>query len=154
MTGLIEFDSWWVTPSVVGSLFLVNNLVFLFATFRQKRQTRISLGQSKKVFRDHLRRLESDLASMQQGQNERWAEIRQSMARLEFRGHQAPERFKRPSTLGLDKKHQICFLARQGLATDEISKKLNLYRGETELVLGLRAYGTRSEKRSAQTNLQ
>ena len=154
MTGLIAFDQWWVTPSIIGALFFANNLVFLLVTLRRKRKAEFTLRQSKDVLRDRLRRVELDLESVQQEQNERWAEIRQSIARVEFRGNRTPERFKRPSTVGLDKKHQICFLARQGLATDEISRKLNLYPGETELVLGLNEYGTRTENRSAQTSLQ
>jgi hypothetical protein len=56
--------------------------------------------------------------------------------------------------VGLDKKHQVCSLARQGLATEEISRKLNLYRGETELVLGLRKYAARTEINNARTSLQ
>jgi len=154
MTGLIEFNSWWVAPSIVGALFLVNNLILLLGMFRRKKRSEILLRQSKDVVRDRLLKLEADLASMQQGQDEHWAEIRQSIARLEFGGNRTPERFKRPETVGLDKKHQICVLARQGLATDEISSKLNLYRGETELVLGLSEYGARTEKQGAQTSLQ
>ena len=153
MTGVMEFESWWVTLSIVGVLFLINNLALLLGISRRKKRTELLLRKSRDLLGERIRRLEEDLASVRRGQREHWTELRQSVARLEFGGNKAPTRFGRAASVGLDKKHQVCFLARQGLATDEISRKLNLYPGETELVLGLRDFGARTEKQSAQTSL-
>jgi hypothetical protein len=49
----------------------------------------------------------------------------------------APER--RTGT-DLDKRHRVLRLARNGVALDDISKRLKLPRGEAELILSLRKY--------------
>jgi hypothetical protein len=152
MIALIEHQSFWLVLVGLGS-FLLNSLAFVLLTFHQKKKADLLLKESQTALRSRIRLLEEEQESARQEQRDRWSEIRKTIARLEFRGGGPSEQFQRSSTVGLDKKHQVCSLARQGLATEEISKKLNLYRGETELVLGLRNYGTRTEMKDARTSL-
>jgi hypothetical protein len=42
--------------------------------------------------------------------------------------------------LPLERRHQVLTLARKGVALDEISRRLNMPKGEAELILGLRKY--------------
>ena len=153
MTSLIEIDSWWLV--LVGTLsFLLNSAACILAMIHQKRKADLLLRESQRELRGRIRQLEEEAASFQHEQSDRWSEIRNAIARLEFRSRGASERMQRPSMVVLDKKHQVCSLARKGLATEEISKKLNLYNGETELVLGLKNFGARTELNDARTSLQ
>jgi len=153
MTALFELESMWLVLVGIGS-FLLNSLTFLLVTFHQKKKADLLLKESQSALRNRIRLLEEEQESSRREQSDRWAEIRKTIARLEFRSGRSSEQFQRSSVVGLDKKHQVCSLARQGLATEEISKKLNLYRGETELVLGLRNYSARTETDNARTSLQ
>ena len=153
MSGLIELESMWLVVAGIGS-FLVNSVTFLLVTLHQKKKADLLLKESQSALRSRIRLLEEEQRSSRQEQCDRWAEIRKTIARLEFRSGGSSEQFQRSSLVGLDKKHQVCSLARQGLAAEEISRKLNLYRGETELVLGLRDYGARTEINDARTSMQ
>lgn len=42
--------------------------------------------------------------------------------------------------LPLERRHQVLTLARKGIAADEIARRLNMPRGEAELILSLRKY--------------
>jgi hypothetical protein len=145
-----EHYLWWLAILAIGFL-LLNSLVFVLATLHQKRKTNLLLKESLRGLRDRIRSLEEEMSALRSEQSDRWSEVRKTVARLEFRGGAGTERIQRPSMVGLDKKHQVCSLARQGFATEEISKKLNLYPGETELVLGLTKL---TESRNARTSLQ
>ena len=46
----------------------------------------------------------------------------------------------RDSTIPLEQRHQVIALARRGVTPDEIAKRLNIPRGEAELILSLRKY--------------
>jgi DNA-binding NarL/FixJ family response regulator len=46
----------------------------------------------------------------------------------------------RDSSLTLDRRHQVLALARRGVALDEISRRLNVPKGEAQLILNLRKY--------------
>jgi hypothetical protein len=153
MTALFELESMWLVLAGIGS-FLLNCLTFCLVSFHQKKKADLLLKESQSALRNRIRLLEEEQESSRREQSDRWSEIRKTIARLEFRSGGSSEQFQRSSVVGLDKKHQVCSLARQGLATEEISKKLNLYRGETELVLGLRDYSARTEINDARTSLQ
>lgn len=153
MTDLVGFDSGGLVLVGVVS-FILNAVVCTLSTFHQKKKSNRLLEKSQRELSIRIHQLEEDLASSREEQRDRWAEFRKTIARLEFRGSGASEHFQRSTMFGLDKKHQVCSLARQGLAAEEISKKLNLYRGETELVLGLRKYSARTEIVDARTSLQ
>jgi len=153
MTSLMGFDTWWLV--LVGTLsFLLNSVACILAIVHQKRKADLLFRESQQGLRRRIHKLEEDAAHFQREQSDLWSEIRNTIARLEFRSHGASERMQRHSMVGLDKKHQVCSLARKGLATEEISKKLNLYMGETELVLGLKNFGARTELNDARTSLQ
>ncbi len=153
MMSLMESELWWLLP-LSGLSFLLNSVVLILAVCHQRKRGDRLLEKARKEVNQHIRLLEEELEDCRREQGECWAEVRKTIARLEFRGGGATERFQRSSMVGLDKKHQICSLARQGLTTEEITRKLNLYRGETELVLGLRKYGARTEINDARTTLQ
>lgn len=150
MTGLIGSDTLWLFLFGSGSLLLAS-MGFILAISRQRRRFDFLLKDVQTGLQSRVDQLEEELALSRQEQTNHWSEIRKAIARLEFRGGGASERIKRPSMVGLDKKHQVCSLARQGLAAEEISRKLNLYPGETELVLGLTKF---TEKNNARPSLQ
>lgn len=151
MTSLVEVNSWWVIAGFVASL-VCNSLAFWAAFAHQKKKTELLLDKSQRSLRSRLRELEEIVESSQQDQMERWSEVRKTIARLEFRNGGSAEKFQRSAMVGLDKKHQVLALARQGLNADEISRKLNIYRGEIELVLGLGKYAV-ARRYDARTTL-
>jgi len=149
---MIEFDSAWILGAGLAGV-LLNSAVFLLANLHHRRKTARALRETQRELQSRLDRLEKELVSAQNEQRERWSEVRKTIARLEFKSGGVSEHTQRSTTFGLDKRHQVCALARQGLAAEEISKKLKLYRGETELLLGLRKYGSGTEKNDARTSL-
>ena len=152
MTSLMEVDSWWIISGAVVSL-ICNSLAFWAAVAHQKKKTELILEESQRALRSRLRQLEEALESSQQDQVERWSEVRKTIARLEFRNGGSAEKIQRSATVGLDKKQQVLSLSRQGFGAEEISRKLNLYRGEIELVLGLGKYAD-ARRNDARTILQ
>ncbi len=49
----------------------------------------------------------------------------------------------------LDRRHQVLTMSRRGLGLDEITKRLNIPRGEAELILNLRDYVRGQDSKSA-----
>jgi hypothetical protein len=58
------------------------------------------------------------------------------------------------SNLPLERRHQVLALARQGVALDDIAKRLKAPMGEAELILNLSRYGGEEIARSANKNEQ
>ncbi len=55
-------------------------------------------------------------------------------------------------TRPLDRRHQVLAMSRKGFGLDEITKRLNIPRGEAELILSLRDYVRGQDSRSARSS--
>jgi hypothetical protein len=58
------------------------------------------------------------------------------------------------ASLPLEKRHQVLALARQGVALEDIARRLKAPLGEAELILNLRKYLDRKNSRPAKMNKQ
>ncbi len=56
------------------------------------------------------------------------------------------------SRLPLERRRQVLTLARKGVAVEEITKRLNVPRGEAELILNLRKYTNPAAPRATKSN--
>jgi hypothetical protein len=54
--------------------------------------------------------------------------------------------------LPLEKRHRVLSLARKGASSKEIARKLNVPRGEAELILGLKTYATAGPPQITRSN--
>jgi hypothetical protein len=153
MIAIAELSLFWVTLGLLISV-LAGGLASYRLISRQRKRTERRLQEVQERTERRLQVLEAELTLARQEQGERLQEMRSQITRLELRGTGTYDRFQKTTGVGLDKKHQVFSLARKGLGAEDISKQLNLYRGETELVLSLRRYCGHPEKKNARVVLQ
>ena len=70
---------------------------------------------------------------------------------LEERIHELSVPSRDPE-LPLERRHRVLSLARKGASSREIARKLNVPRGEAELILGLRRYGAAGPPQDSRAN--
>ena len=86
-----------------------------------------------------VRRLSEDLLQIVELQSEVYrrvcrglADVEEKVLELSVPSGDAP--------LPLERRHQVLTLARKGVAVDEIARRLNMPKGEAELIMSLRKY--------------
>jgi len=83
--------------------------------------------------------LSEDLLQLVELQMDTYHQVRRSVTDLEEKIIE----LSLPSSdvpLPLERRHQVLTLARKGVSVDEIARRLNMPRGEAELILNLRKY--------------
>ncbi|MBP1597048.1 MAG: hypothetical protein H6Q05_2425 [Acidobacteria bacterium] len=91
------------------------------------------------ALKKELSRLSEDLLQMVELQMDTYHHVRRSVTDLEEKIIE----LSLPSSdvpLPLERRHQVLTLARKGVAVDEIAHRLNMPKGEAELILNLRRY--------------
>jgi hypothetical protein len=125
-----------VPAAVFGALAFVAAGTLWFVALRRDRK----LFQLVEEARLHQTKLAEELLHRvqhwEETQNEELARMRKLFSSRELRAP-APAADATPKPSGLDKKHYVVSLAQRGLGPMDISRRLKIYRGETELVLGL-----------------
>ncbi len=122
-------------------------LAFFFALLLvcisiRRDQTEISrlLTDLKEIREMAESKLEARLGSLEKTHAEKLKALQVTLGRIGL-GQAAPSNTSEDFLpTGLDKKHHVLSLAERGLTSGEISQKLGLRRGETELVLGLQRH--------------
>jgi hypothetical protein len=89
--------------------------------------------------RGELTRLSEDMTQMIELQAEVYCKVRRSLTDIEERitGLTVPSS---DEALPLERRYQVLALARKGVPVEEISSRLNVPRGEADLILQLRRY--------------
>ncbi len=86
-----------------------------------------------------LRRLSEDLLQVVELQSDVYHRVSRGLSDVEEKVLELSV----PSVdapLPLERRHQVLTLARKGIAVDEIARRLNMPKGEAELILNLRKY--------------
>ncbi len=110
------------------------------------------------AWRRRLRRLERDLQTCTEAICQMADTHMSSHRRLSETLAETEEKLQeltvpsRSSGVTLDKRHRVLRLARNGVAVDDISRRLKLPRGEAELILSLRKYVETAPAQSAAVN--
>ena len=133
--------------------FMVALLLVCLSVSRGQTEIRRLLTDLKENSEREKSELESRLASREKAQSESFRDIGLAVGRMGL-GQVPSVESEELQPTGLDKKHYVLSLAERGLTSGEISRKLGLNKGETELVLGLKKYyskqGTADEGRTVQ----
>lgn len=122
---------------------LIQSLLWVVASRQKTRRFHRELMALEQKFREEQARLEKRLEETLESQNQVAGELRSDLSRLNrivLSAPAAPPASRPP----LDKKRYVMTLAQQGLGVEDISRRLKLHRGETELLLGLRNLTTKS----------
>lgn len=105
----------------------------------------ISLGlqylwqRRMRSLRQEVARLSEDMLQMAELQMEIYQRVSRGLSEVEEKVLDLSV----PSTgvpLPLERRHQVLTLARKGISVDEIARRLNMPKGEAELILSLRKY--------------
>ena len=144
---LADIAPHWVMLAAVAASFLVNLALLGLILGRSDRR---SLGLVKQVRRENqlgIEQLQSRLEKNETRHRQQMEELRRTLGRIELRqSHRLPNSGgsqvlpKQPRRSAIDRKHHVTTLARKGLDPGRIAQRLNMYRGEAELVLGLQQF--------------
>ncbi len=133
--------------------FLVSLLLVCISVSRGQTEIRRLLTEQMEDSKRARSELEERLTSLESAQSESFKDIGLAVGRIGPGKVTSIESEDLQPTV-LDKKHHVFSLAERGLTSGEISRKLGLNKGETELVLGLKKYyskqGTGDEGRTVQ----
>lgn len=125
-TGLLFLYSGWLTFALVGQR---------RAAERTLEKVELRLNEMHRI---RLAEIENRIEALGQSQRTAWEEYRRDLAGRGLRWSLRSTRSVEPEGGSrLDKKHQVVSLAQKGLDSRDISRKLRLPLGETELLLGL-----------------
>lgn len=139
MQELITMQSLWIAVGSIGLALLVQ-LVFLGVCLgRSDRQTLEILKKARGDWSQTLQALHARISTLEESHASALAELQRELARVRLR-EASPESRAKPGGFNLDKKHHVVSLAQKGLDSEDISRRLRIYQGETELVLGLKQY--------------
>jgi hypothetical protein len=148
LNNLNSIQTEWVFAGA-GCMFLLQAVVFsLIGWLQRRKRNRLieELNRSLSNGRSEIQKGLADLGRMHQAV---MVEFQGALGRTQSVDSPTETAAANEAFSALDKKHQVFSLARQGFSTSDISRRLNLYEGETELVLGLRKLFTEAEKNDA-----
>ena len=142
----------FIIPFVLFSFLFALLLICISASRGQTKIRHLLLDLKK-----NSERVESELkarfAFLESAQSESLRDISLAVGRIGL-GQISSIESEDLQPTALDKKHHVLSLAERGLTSGQISRKLGLNKGETELVLGLKRYyskqGTGDEGRTVQ----
>ncbi len=153
---LADFISIEATSIAIPYLLLGLFFALLLVCISIRRaQTKISrlLADLKEIRELAESKLESRLGSLEKAHGEKLKALQVTLGRIGL-GPASSNESQDFRPTGLDKKHHVLSLAERGLNSGEISQKLGLRKGETELVLGLQRHfakqGVHDEGRTLQ----
>lgn len=141
----------WIVVIALTVSFLANLLLLGFFIGRSDRQAMRLVQVNQAAHAELLREIERLITSSDRAVGDRLEEIRRALGRMELREAPPPAAQpsphpERPSYAGLDKKRHVFALARRGLDSTGIARRLNMYKGEADLVLGLRQFVSASSR--------
>lgn len=131
-------------PWVIGMVILVAGQLILGRSYRsgQERQLTRTVQLMEARIRRSIELERSQLEGRFQGlcgeQKAAFEQLQASLAEKELRSRARLESPQFGTGSRLEKRHQVLALAQMGMDSRDISRKLRLSRGETELLLGLR----------------
>jgi hypothetical protein len=99
------------------------------------------------LLREEVQHLSEDLLQAVELQEDMYRSVRRGLDGIEERVLELAV----PSAdapLPLERRHQVLTLARRGVSTDEIASRLNMPKGEAELILNLRRFADTSHEGS------
>lgn len=144
----------WVLLLAVLFFALCFQLVLIRRLVRgSSSQLRAALQKLQDESRQTSDDLDEKIQNLHKSQEESWSETRRALGRIELRALPSATGEKSRGN-GLDKKHHIVSLAQRGVKPGDISKRLKVYPGETELVLGLTEYFSNLEMRHERSAVQ
>jgi hypothetical protein len=133
-----------VMAALLALLFLLQTLFGWIILRRCERRMRSAVDKYGLLCRAMSGELDGRFSALAQEQKESMGEVRRLVGRMELR-RISGNFSKTTRAFDLDKKHHVVSLAQRGLDAADISKKLKIYQGETELVLGLKDYAANRE---------
>ncbi|HSR67157.1 MAG TPA: hypothetical protein VLU25_04390 [Acidobacteriota bacterium] len=155
MQYLQQLDPLTIGLAAIGLSLLVNLLALGALLGRGDRKTLDLIAKVRRNQRRDSRRLQESQLQIGQRLQEEIQDLRVHVKKLEKRQDSlAASRLKETSGPvqggsrrsssrrynSIDKKHHIYTLARRGVPAQDISRRLNVYQGETDLVLGLKQF--------------
>jgi len=129
---------WIVIFSLITS-WLVQLFFFTVLMRRSNRRTSHILGQVEQDRKQILSGLQEQFNEFQKSKNESFDQMRRITGPLALQQPVTPEKSS-SQRFGIDKKRQVFGLAGKGMKAADISRRLRIYQGETQLVLSLREY--------------
>ncbi len=129
---------WFVVFSLMASC-LVQLSFFAVLMRRCNRRTSRILGQLEQDRKQILSDLKEQFNELQKSNNESSDQMDQRVGEAALQ-QPLPSETSSSQCFGIDKKRQVFGLAEKGLSPKDISRRLEIYQGETELVLSLRGY--------------
>ncbi len=143
MIPLAELQPAWIIAIAVAASLLINLALLGAVLGRRDRQLDSMVKGVRKESRQGIAELRRRIEDCEGANLARLEELRRAVSRLELRDLNGPPRPKPAPAVrraGIDKKHHVFRLASRGMDSDRIARRLNMYRGETELVLGLQQF--------------
>ncbi|MFB3901862.1 MAG: DUF6115 domain-containing protein [Acidobacteriota bacterium] len=125
---------WYLVAAGLGLAFLSQMLLIYCAMICQRRWI---VRECKALEKRLQASVQAAASSFPECSKEVHEELIRKLAQWEMRKMASTERELTAKAGRLEKKHQVLLLARSGLNNHEISNKLRLPRGETELLLDL-----------------
>ena len=134
---------WMVIFSLIASC-LVQLSFFTVLMRRCNRSTSRILGRLGQDRKQILSDLQERFKELQKSKNESSDQMGRIVGQVALQQPLTPEGSS-SHCFGIDQKRQVFGLAEKGVSPTEISRRLNIYQGETELVLSLREYLSKDE---------
>lgn len=125
----------WITAVTLVILVLETGLLLILMAVPRKERKSRAVADNPGDLKAQLEKLQQHVSHLEMAQNRFHQDLTQSLEKLKPRESESSRRSF--SASGLDKKHYVLSLAEKGLGTEDISRRLNIYPGEAELVLGL-----------------
>jgi hypothetical protein len=150
LTGLPADVIW---AGLLGLVFLLQTLFGWFLLRRGEMRLLAAVERYGALYRAMQGDIQQRFSSLALEHKDSMTELRRLMGRMELR-RLSGSFGKTTRAFDLDKKHHVVTLAQRGLNTADISKKLKIYQGETELVLGLKDYVTNRETSHERNKMQ
>jgi hypothetical protein len=138
---------------LLALVFLLQALIGWILLRRSERRLHSAIERYGALYRAMQGDFQQRFSDLALEQKESMADVKRLVGRMELRrlsGNFA----KTTRPFDLDKKHHVVTLAQRGLNTADISKKLKIYQGETELVLGLKDYVANRETSHERNKMQ
>ena len=131
---------WVLAAGVVGGLLVQIVLFGLLHGYLSRRLFR-NVRKGLQECTGAVESLNSRMETLEKSHRDSLAQVKEHTRRLTAKPlpPSAPPDSRR---FGIDKKHQVVSLAKKGLGSADISRRLRIYQGEADLVLGLREYMT------------
>ena len=134
-----RLDTEWLIIAGILASWVVQLVFSMIILARSGNRTMRALEDFQETWQKSCRQREQKLEKLELAQNQGVLETQRNLR--QFALHQLSGPAQPPARrFGVDAKHQVVGLAQKGLTPSEISQRLRMHKGETELVLGLSEY--------------